>query len=123
VSYNLSVGLIQGCIESGKTREEGGAIYNNQQTCATAAADAGDSLAAIKKLVYEYEEQKVTMAQLCDALDRDFEGYKEILRMCQVALPQAWRLLNVCWPAVSPLISTSIDVYVNPCPSNYGTIL
>jgi formate C-acetyltransferase len=77
--------LIEGCIESGKAREEGGAIYNNQQTQCTGAADVGDSLAAIKKLVFE--DKKFTMAQLCDALDANFVGHQDILKMCQ-AVPK-----------------------------------
>ena len=40
----------------------------------------GDSLAAIKKLVFE--EERIGMDQLCNALDNNFEGYEEIRRMC-----------------------------------------
>lgn len=36
------------------------------------STDAGDSLTTIKKLVFE--DKKITMAELCDALDSDFEG-------------------------------------------------
>lgn len=73
--------LIDDCIEAGLSREEGGARYNNQQTHSTGAADAGDSLAAIKRLVFD--EKRVTMAQLCDALEHDFAGHEDILKMCQ----------------------------------------
>ena len=73
--------LISDCIEEGTCREDGGARYNNQQTTGTGAADVGDSLAVIKKLVFD--EGKITMGQLCDALDRDFEGHGDILKMCQ----------------------------------------
>jgi len=73
--------LIDDCIEAGVCREEGGARYNNQQTHSTGAADAGDSLAAIKRLVFD--EKRITMAQLCDALDADFAGYEDILKMCR----------------------------------------
>ena len=73
--------LISDCIENGICREEGGAHYNNQQTHATGAADVGDSLAAIKKLVFD--DKKISMAQLCDALDHNFKGYEDIFKMCQ----------------------------------------
>ncbi|HEY91133.1 MAG TPA: hypothetical protein G4O07_04790 [Dehalococcoidia bacterium] len=73
--------LISDCIENGICREEGGARYNNQQTHATGAADAGDSLASIKKLVFD--DKNITMAQLCDALDHNFVGHEDICRMCE----------------------------------------
>ena len=73
--------LIEGCIEKGLCREEGGAHYNfNTGGTEVGSSDAADSLAAIKKLVFD--EKKITMSQLCDALDADFEGYENIRRMC-----------------------------------------
>jgi len=73
--------LIEDCIEKGICREEGGAHYNfNTGGTEVGSSDAGDSLAAIKKLVFD--EKKITMAQLCDALDADFEGCEDIRRMC-----------------------------------------
>jgi formate C-acetyltransferase len=68
--------LIEGCIEKGICREEGGAHYNfNNGGAPLGTTDAADSLTAIKKLVFD--EKKTTMAELCDALDHDFEGYEE----------------------------------------------
>ena len=73
--------LIDDCIEKGICREEGGAHYNWTATGGLlGSSDAGDSLAVIKKLVFE--EKKITMAELCDALDSDFEGYEDIRKMC-----------------------------------------
>jgi len=73
--------LISDCIEKGICREEGGAHYNfNTGSYASGSTDAGDSLTAIKKLVFD--DKKVTMAQLCDALDADFEGHEDIRKMC-----------------------------------------
>lgn len=62
--------LIEGCLEKGRDYRNGGPLYNHGQVLAEGIADAGDSLYAIKKLVYE--EKKYTMAQLLDALDTDF---------------------------------------------------
>ena len=39
-----------------------------------------DSLAAIKKLVFE--DKKLTMDQLIDALEANFEGYEDIQKLC-----------------------------------------
>jgi len=73
--------LIEGCIEKGLCREDGGAHYNfNTGGVEVGSSDTGDSLAAIKKLVFD--EKKITIDQLCDALDANFEGYEDIRKLC-----------------------------------------
>lgn len=69
--------LINDCIDRGLDVTAGGARYNFTGPQGVGLADVGDSLAAIKKLVFD--EQKITMAELIGALDNDFEG-KESLR-------------------------------------------
>ena len=65
--------LIEDCIEKGIPREAGGARFNFGPCIATAGAtDVGDSLIAIKKLVFD--EKKISMAELVDALDKNFDG-------------------------------------------------
>lgn len=72
--------LIDNCIEKGLCREEGGAYYNfNNGGAVLASTDVADSLTAIKKLVFD--EKKITMAELCDALDHNFKGYEELHQM------------------------------------------
>ena len=67
------------CIEKGICKEEGGARYNfGVGVDIIGAVDIGNSLAAIKKLVFE--EKRITMAELCDALEQDFEGYEALRR-------------------------------------------
>lgn len=74
--------MIEGCVEKGLCREDGGAHYNfNTGGTEVGSSDAADSLASIKRLVFD--EQKITMDQLCDALDANFEGYDDIWKMCQ----------------------------------------
>ena len=73
--------LIDDCIEKGTCREEGGARYNfNVGITQLGTTDAADSLTAIKKLVFD--GGAITMDQLCDALDANFEGYEDIQKMC-----------------------------------------
>ena len=73
--------LASDCIKVGKDAMDGGTRYN-QANGATfvAGIDTTNSLAAIKKLVYE--DKKITMKQLREALAADFEGYEDIQRVC-----------------------------------------
>ena len=64
--------LTQDCIGRGKTIKEGGAIYDFISGLQVGIANMADSLAAIKKLVYE--EGKVTQQELWDALMDDFQS-------------------------------------------------
>jgi formate C-acetyltransferase len=73
--------LIDDCIEKGLSREFGGAHYNfNNGGAPLGTSDAADSLTAIRKLIFE--DKKITMAQLCDALEHNFKGYEDIRRIC-----------------------------------------
>ena len=72
--------LIEDCIEKGISREAGGARFNFGPCIATiGATDVGDSLAVIKKLVFE--EKKITMDQMLEALENNFEGYEDLRQM------------------------------------------
>lgn len=66
----LCSALTQDCIGRGKTLKEGGAVYDFISGLQVGIANMADSLAAIKKLVYE--EKKITQEQLMDALKDDF---------------------------------------------------
>ena len=68
--------LIEGCLEKGRDYRNGGPIYNHGQILAEGIADTGDSLYAVKKLVYD--EKKYTMSELIDALTANFEGYERL---------------------------------------------
>ena len=61
-----------GCIESGKDVSLGGAKYNWTGPLGVGVANVGDSLAAIKKVVFD--DQKITMPELVEALNNDFAG-------------------------------------------------
>ena len=68
--------LIEGCLEKGRDYRNGGPRYNHGQILAEGIADTGDSLYAVKKLVYD--EKKYTMSELIDALNANFEGYEQL---------------------------------------------
>lgn len=75
--------LIDGCIEKGKSREEGGARFNFKQFVGAGAPDAGDSLTAVRKLVYE--DKSVSMKELCTALENNFEGHEALHKQLREA--------------------------------------
>ena len=68
----LCSALTEDCIGRGKTLKEGGAVYDFISGLQVGIANLADSLAAVKKLVFE--ENKFTPTQLWDALTNDFEG-------------------------------------------------
>ncbi len=68
--------LIEGCLEKGRDYRNGGPLYNHGQILAEGIADTGDSLYAVKKLVYD--EKKYTMSELIDALNANFKGYEQL---------------------------------------------
>ena len=68
----LCSALTDDCIARGKTIKEGGAVYDYISGLQVGIANMADSLAAIKKLVYE--EKKITRQQLWDAILEDFQS-------------------------------------------------
>jgi len=72
--------MVEDCIEKGLSKEEGGARYNIHSVQTWGRIDAGNSLAAIKRLVFD--DKKITMNQLCQALEKNFKDYDDISRMC-----------------------------------------
>ncbi|MGI6679703.1 MAG: glycyl radical protein [Dehalobacterium sp.] len=72
--------LIDGCMESGTHIWDGGSRFVAELCIFVGTIDAVNSLLAVKKLVFD--ERKITMKQLKEALAANFEGYDEIYRMC-----------------------------------------
>ena len=72
-------------LERGKTLKNGGAEYDYVSSSSIGMSVVGDSLAAIKKLVFE--DKKLTLRQLRDAMDHNFEGLEgaKIRKLCKQA--------------------------------------
>jgi len=68
----LCSAFVDNCISRGKTIKEGGSKYDFISGLQVGIANLGNSLAAIKKLVFE--EKKITKEQLLFALENNFEG-------------------------------------------------
>jgi choline trimethylamine-lyase len=76
--------LYHGCIEKGVDITNGGtAPYFSQFFSLAGVPNVGDSLAAIKKAVFE--DKKITMDQLVTALDNNFEAGDKILHILESA--------------------------------------
>jgi choline trimethylamine-lyase len=70
--------LVHGCIEKGLDITDGGtAPYLTHAISLSGAPTVGDSLAAIKKVIFE--DKSATMEKLIDALDKNFQGEEELL--------------------------------------------
>lgn len=84
----LCSALVDDCIGRGKTLKEGGAVYDFISGLQVGIANMADSLAAIKKLVFE--EKKITGEELWDALTEDFQSEqgKAIQRMLRNEAPK-----------------------------------
>ena len=84
----LCSALTDDCIARGKTIKEGGSVYDFISGLQVGIANMADSLAAIKKLVFE--EGKITQQELWDAILDDFrspEGQR-IQRMLVTGAPK-----------------------------------
>lgn len=73
--------LTDGCMESGIDMWNDGAQFSATAFIVQTGIDAANSLVAIKKLVFD--EKKITLAQLKEAIDADFEGYEILQKQLQ----------------------------------------
>ncbi|SCY91223.1 choline trimethylamine-lyase [Desulfoluna spongiiphila] len=73
--------FVDGCMQSGKDVTAGGAVlYEGPGTIFAGLGTYADSMAAIKKLVFD--EKKYTLTDMKTALDANWDGYEEIRRDC-----------------------------------------
>ncbi len=70
--------LVDGCIESGRDYNAGGAKYHNRYVQMVGIGTITDALAAIRHAVFE--EEHVSLPALVSVLDRDFAG-ADVLRL------------------------------------------
>jgi len=75
--------LTDGCLERGIDMWNDGADFAATALIFNTGIDAANSLAAIKKVVFE--DKAITLAELKEALDNNFEGYEIIQKLLQRA--------------------------------------
>jgi len=74
--------LYPGCIKRGVDITNGGTVpYASQAIMAVGAPNVADALAAIKKTVFD--DKKISMENLLNALNRNFDGEDEVLHILE----------------------------------------
>ncbi|MDR3200214.1 MAG: formate C-acetyltransferase/glycerol dehydratase family glycyl radical enzyme, partial [Spirochaetales bacterium] len=71
--------VVEGCVEKGVEFNRGGAVYNTTSPLGVGPITTGDSLAAIKKLVFD--DRRLSFAELAEALRTDFKGQEPVRQM------------------------------------------
>ncbi len=74
--------LVDGCMEKGRDLSKGGALYNvGPVLTGIGVADVANSLAVIKKLVFE--QKAFALKELCQALDHNWQGHEGMRSMAR----------------------------------------
>jgi len=68
--------LTDGCLEKGRDVSWGAAVYDYTSVQAVGLADVGDSLFAIKKLVFE--EKRMSLSEFVSILKRNYQGHEAL---------------------------------------------
>lgn len=112
----LCSALVEDCIGRGKTLKEGGAVYDFISGLQVGIANMADSLAAVKKCVFE--DKSVTTKQLWDALMNDFAGTEgERIRRLLLDAPKYGNDDDY----VDKLICEAYDVYIDEIKKYHNT--
>lgn len=78
--------FISDCMQKGLDYHDGGAHYNLPLMCGVGTGTMADSLAALKKVVYE--NQSVTLPELLKALNDNFEGHERLRQLLLNRVPK-----------------------------------
>ena len=78
--------LVDGCFERGTDLTAGGAEYNFTGVQLMGLANVADSLAAVKRLVFD--ERRVAGAELAEAVANDFSGFEPLRQMVLKRAPK-----------------------------------
>lgn len=112
----LCSALTDDCLERGLNMKEGGAVYDFISDLQVGIANLGDSLAAIKKVVFE--DKAVTSARLWQALEENFEGEEN--QQIRHLLQQAPKYGND-QDYVDLLIADAYNVYIDEMKKYHNT--
>ncbi|MBQ1502715.1 MAG: hypothetical protein IIZ35_01820, partial [Clostridia bacterium] len=123
VSKLVKSTMTEACIERGLQHDEGGPVYNYGVVETAGHGAVADSLYALKTLVYE--QRKLTLEEVYDALLSDFEDREDIRRMLlsapkfgnndEGADEMAARVLGQFWSEIRKYRSRRGDVFTGAC--------
>ena len=113
----LCSAFVDDCIERGKTIKDGGSVYDFISGLQVGIANLGNSLAAIKKLVFE--EGKISKKTLMENLGNNFAG-KEGEKIRQLLLNHAPKYGNDD-DYVDHLIRDAYSCYIEELPKYHTT--
>lgn len=71
--------VMDGCVQNGKSVQEGGTKYNSSGMFITGPANLADSIVAIEEVVFK--DKTLTMDELIRILDNNFEGEERIRQL------------------------------------------
>ena len=112
----LCSALTDDCIERGLNMKEGGAVYDFISDLQVGIANLADSLAAMKKVVFE--DHAVTPAELWEALQSDFAGERgEQIRQLLIEAPKYGNDDDY----VDSLIREAYDIYIDEMKKYHNT--
>jgi len=77
--------FVSGCLDSGRSNSAGGSEFDYGLIDVYGIPNVGNSLMAVKKLVYE--DQRLSLSELVHALRSDFQGHEKLHAWCR-ELPQ-----------------------------------
>ena len=106
------------CIEQGRGYFQGGARYNFCNWDVVGIANLADSLLAIRRLVFE--EQALTLTQLAEVLDANWEGHEPLRRHVLNDLPHFGNDNQEADELAGQIISTFADVIKRRTPFRGG---
>ncbi len=78
--------LMDDCAVNGKDVNDGGTTWNFNTIEGMGIATLADSVAAVKKMVYD--EKRIDMKELLDAIAQNFEGYEELRQLLKSKAPK-----------------------------------
>ncbi len=78
--------LMDGCAVTGKDVNEGGTVWNFNTLEGMGIATLADSVAAVKKIVFE--DKRISMDELLKAIKSNFDGYEEVRQLLRSKAPK-----------------------------------
>ena len=115
--------MTEACVERGKLHDDGGTVYNLGAVNTAGHAATGDSLYALKKLCYD--EKKLSLGEVYEALAVNFEGHEDVRRTLlsapkygngdRDADEMTARVLRTFWSEIGKYRSRRGDVFTGCC--------